>query len=94
MNKDSATFVLPPTLTFEACADLYTFLTSAQGTDVVLDGSKVTRLGGIAAQMLACSSLIWAASGNWLALADPSDELRKGLENLALWPLPQSRGNV
>ncbi|MFN3663761.1 STAS domain-containing protein [Yoonia sp.] len=94
MKTQPATFVLPRTLTFEACTDLHEFLTSAQGADVVLDGSGVTRLGGIAAQLLACASIIWSAAGHQFSLADPSDSLRKGLTTLALWPLPQQQGGI
>jgi hypothetical protein len=92
MTADTGTYVLPSALTFEACDDLHVFLLKAQGRDVVLDGSGVTRLGGLAAQMLATASIAWAAGGCRMTLADASDDLQRGLDTLALWPLPQQQG--
>ncbi|MBQ2260644.1 MAG: STAS domain-containing protein [Loktanella sp.] len=92
MTAETATFVLPPALTFEACDDLCVALLHAQGADLVLDGSKVTRISGLAAQLLATASLCWAATGRSLTVTDPSDDLRTGLDMLALWPLPQQTG--
>lgn len=92
MPAETATFVLPPALTFDACADLHAFLVKAQGTDLVLDGRLVTRVGGLAAQILATAMRAWAASGHNLTLVNDTQDLRSGLEVLALWPLPQQQG--
>ncbi|MBQ1203451.1 MAG: STAS domain-containing protein [Loktanella sp.] len=91
MTANTATFVLPPALTFDACAILHDFLSHAQGSDIILDGSRVTRVGGICAQLLACASIIWAGNGRSFVLNDPSDVLREGLQSLALWPLPHDK---
>ena len=89
MPADTATIALPPALTFEACEDLFAALKQAQGNDLIIDGSNVSRLGGLAAQILATASVAWAASGRSLTLVNETDALRPGLELLALWPLPQ-----
>lgn len=91
MPADTATITLPSVLTFEACEDLFTALKTAQDGDLIIDGSNVGRLGGLAAQILATASLTWAASGRCLTLVNESDDLRQALENLALWPLPQQK---
>jgi chemotaxis protein CheX len=93
MPAETATFVLPPVLTFDACADLHAFLVQAQGNDLVVDGRLVSRLGGLAAQILATASIAWAAYGVSLTLVNESDPLRRGLETLALWPLPRQQGD-
>ncbi|WP_019956142.1 STAS domain-containing protein [Yoonia vestfoldensis] len=92
MPADTAIFALPPVLTFEACEDLHAALTRAQGSDLVIDGRDVSRLGGLAAQILATASVAWAANGQHLTLANASDDLRNALEMLALWPLPEKQG--
>lgn len=91
MPAETATFVLPPVLTFDACADLHAFLVKAQGADLVLDGRLVSRVGGLAAQILATATRAWAAGGHRLTLVNESHDLRSGLETLALWPLPQQQ---
>ncbi|WP_322891749.1 MULTISPECIES: hypothetical protein [unclassified Yoonia] len=92
MPAETATFVLPPVLAFDACADLHAFLVKAQGTDLILDGRLVSRVGGLAAQILATATQTWAAGGHSLTVVNESQELRSGLETLALWPLPQQQG--
>jgi chemotaxis protein CheX len=89
MPADTATIALPSVLTFEACEDLFAALKHAQGSDLIIDGSNVSRLGGLAAQILATASVAWAASGRCLTLVNETDDLRQALEQLALWPLPQ-----
>ena len=89
MPADTATIALPPALTFEACEDLFAALKQAQGNDLIIDGSNVSRLGGLAAQILATASVAWATNGRSLTLDNETDALRQGLELLALWPLPQ-----
>ncbi|WP_322895397.1 MULTISPECIES: STAS domain-containing protein [unclassified Yoonia] len=94
MTATPATFVLPAALTFDACDDLYSVLLKSQGADLVLDGSHVTRISGLAAQLLATASMTWALAGRHLTIANPSGDLRRGLEILALWPLPQQNAGA
>lgn len=94
MPADTATITLPSVLTFEGCEDLLAALLRAQGSDLVIDGSAVRRLGGLAAQILATASTGWAANGQRLTIANPSDDLRQSLDLLALWPLPQQQGTM
>lgn len=94
MMREPAQFVLPDTLSFDGCEGLYSFLLQAQDTPVVLDGQHVVKMGGLAAQILATASLAWAAAGQSLTVANPSNALRITLETLALWPLPTTKGAV
>lgn len=91
MPADTATIVLPSALTFEACEDLFADLRQAHGSDLIIDGRAVSRLTGLAAQILATASVAWAADGRRLTFVDVSDDLHKALEMLALWPLPQQK---
>lgn len=59
----TTSFELPARLDHEGARQLYTFLTSARGTEVSLDGSKVTFVGALALQILLAAATRWKADG-------------------------------
>lgn len=84
MTLDTARFDLPPILKVEECQTLHAFLQHADGQPVTLDCARVTRLGGLAAQLIQMAATSWAAKNLPFTLAAPSDDFRNCLAILGM----------
>lgn len=84
MTLDTAIYNLPMAPKLEDCQNLHAFLQDAVGTPVEVNCNAVTRLGGLAAQILCVAAKTWAAEGVPLRFADPSTECRDSLTMLGL----------
>lgn len=74
------TVVLPPVLGMSEAGALRDELLAARGQMLDLDGSGVSRLGGLGLQVLLSAHVTWRQDGQRLRLLQPSDALRQGLE--------------
>ncbi|MGA0605888.1 STAS domain-containing protein [Phenylobacterium sp. VNQ135] len=70
---------LEPVLDLTAAAPLAQALTARRGQALVLDGSRVQRLGGPCLQVLLSAKATWDADGQSLTLSEPSPELTAAL---------------
>ncbi|MBE0413988.1 STAS domain-containing protein [Yoonia sp.] len=84
MTLDTRTFDLPPIMKIEDCQNLHGFLQQSGGTPVILECASVTRLGGLAAQLIKIAATIWAAQGVPFKLVAPSPGFRDSLRALGL----------
>ena len=74
------TLALPGLLDFDAARDLHTALSERRTEDLTIDGSGVTALGGLAAQVLVAAARDWRASGRsfvMIASRDLHDDLQR-----------------
>lgn len=94
MTLNTATIDLPAVLNVEACQNLHAFLQQAAGTPVTLDCGAVTRIGGLAAQLIRMAATEWAAQDVPFALADPSADCRNCLEILGFDTLLNEHGGA
>lgn len=76
MTQDSSRFALPDVVRMEDCEALATFLSDTRGAAATVDCSAVSRLGGLAAQMLLIAQRSWADEGQTLTLIDAERPLR------------------
>ena len=56
----------------------------AQGTDLTLDASSVTVLGGLCLEVLMCAIQIWQAAGLRLSIDGASDDFSQHLQRFGL----------
>lgn len=84
MTTVELTYVLPPVAKIEDCEKLYAFLTTSQDQTVEIDCSRVVRLNGLAAQMLAMAQKIACNSDAKVVLANPSAGFSTGAQMLGL----------
>lgn len=70
---------LPAVLDVTSAGDLTGQLKSLRGAPLVLDASAVERVGGLGLQVLLSARVTWAADGESLAVAAPSDAFRDAL---------------
>lgn len=82
----SKTVQLPVDLDTVAAASLFEVLTSLVGTEVVIDGSRVERIGGLCLQVLLAALSTWRADGVPLEFSHLSLDLVAGLELLGICP--------
>lgn len=94
MTLETATYDLPTVPKFEDCQNLHSFLQNAVGTPVVVNCNAVTRIGGLAAQILCMAAKTWAADGVPLRFADPTADCRESLKTLGLDTLLAENGGV
>ncbi|WP_395665409.1 STAS domain-containing protein [Methylocella sp.] len=66
---------LAATLDLMAAAPLAAELLAARGAELLIDGSRVERLGGLCLQALLSAAATWRADGARLALVDASPEM-------------------
>lgn len=78
------TVQLPIDLDTVAAAPLFEVLTSRVGTDTVIDGSRVERIGGLCLQILLAALSTWRADGVSLEFSQLSSDLVAGLELLGI----------
>ena len=94
MTFNTATFDLPAVLNVEACQNLDAFLQQATGTPVTLDCGAITRMGGLAAQLVHMAATDWAAQDVPFTLANPSADCRNCLELLGFGTLLHEDGGA
>jgi len=70
---------LPETMDLRATASLSAKLLAHQGNQILLNGSKVKKVGAQCLQILVSAARMWERDGVPFALAEPSEELRKSL---------------
>jgi len=63
----------------EECLDAY-------GEDLVIDGSQVEQLGGLALELLISIGSLWRKAGNSVTLENPSEKLIEDLARYGLSP--------
>ncbi|MEO1639374.1 MAG: STAS domain-containing protein [Pseudomonadota bacterium] len=85
MTNDTSRFALPAVVRMEDCEALSQFLKDARGAAATVDCSGVTRLGGLAAQMIIVAKRTWAADDQPLELI----EADQALHALHIAPLDQ-----
>jgi chemotaxis protein CheX len=71
-SSDAVTVNLPEVLGLTAAAPLAARLVALQGSPVVLDASKVMRLGGLCLQVLLSARVTWATADKPLTISNPS----------------------
>ncbi|HTK35655.1 MAG TPA: STAS domain-containing protein [Caulobacteraceae bacterium] len=71
-SPDTVTVKLPEVLGLTAAAPLAARLVALQGSPVVLDASKVMRLGGLCLQVLLSARVTWMTADTPLTIHDPS----------------------
>ena len=82
IERDDSAVVLAETLDLNAAEPLRQALAELRGQPVLLDGSQVTRLGGLCLQVLVSARKTWAEDGQDFHLDRCSPEL---LEQLRLF---------
>ena len=71
---------LPEILDLRAAAPLATSLMAAQGSSLILDGSKVKKVGAQFMQLIVSAHLTWDRDGLHLTLTNPSQELTEAFK--------------
>lgn len=84
MTCDSATYALPSATRLEDCQRLYAFLEQSADQAVALDCGAVTRLGGLAAQMILMASKSWSDNDLQFALKNATADCVDNLKTLGL----------
>ncbi|WP_376095634.1 STAS domain-containing protein [Roseomonas sp. CCTCC AB2023176] len=72
-------FSLPAVLDTRTAVPLRDALLARRGEVLTLDGSEVTRLGGLCLEVLLSARRTWADDAMPFRLANPSDALAEGL---------------
>ena len=80
------TVQLPENLDLLAAASLVQTFLPMRGTDIVVDGSHVQRLGGQCLQILLSTISTWSADGASLEFVNLSPEFKAGLELFGVQP--------
>ena len=83
---DATTFELPAVLDLKATGPLAEKFLGLRGQNVVIDASKVERVGTQCVQILLSAAATWKDDMAPLAIANPSDAFTAGLKLLGLSP--------
>ncbi len=75
---------LDEVLDLQAARPLADSLLARRGSDLELDGSGVSRIGGLCLQVLLSAHDTWAADGKTLSLLNPSAAFVDGLNRLGV----------
>ena len=86
MSAQPESVQLPESLDLVAAGPLTKTLLSLRGSDVRLDASQVTRMGGQCLQVLLSAAATWRADHAILEIASPSAEFIGCLELLGVEP--------
>jgi chemotaxis protein CheX len=87
--SEPATIALPEVLDLKAAAPLHAQLSGLRGQPVVLDASRVQRLGGLCLQVLLAAEAAWSSDDQDFSLAQPTPEFDAGWTLFAAPPLPR-----
>ena len=77
---------LPENLDMPASAQLFETFAKRLGEPLLLDASRVTRLGASCLQVMLAAARTWKAEGDALGLQNPSDRFLEDLNLLGLEP--------
>lgn len=86
-QAEAAVIELPKAMNLTAAAPLAERLLGLHGAPVVLDASRVERLGGLCLQVLLSASLTWAGAGVPFVIANPSPGFQEAWTLFAAPPL-------
>ncbi|PUB18739.1 chemotaxis protein CheX [Yoonia sediminilitoris] len=92
MTSECATYDLPEVMKLEDCQELHSFLIKQQGTPVALNCTAVTRISGLAAQMIHFAAGEWAGEDVDFSLRDLSPGCITSLTTLGLGGLVANEG--
>jgi chemotaxis protein CheX len=79
MHTNAKTYVLPQILDLKATVPLAEGILALRGSDVMLDASRIERLGGQSLQILMSAVATWHADGLGMEFLDPSEPFVQGL---------------
>ena len=79
LNEPAATLHLAEVLDLKAAAPLAAELLALRGRPVVLDASRVQRLGALCLQVVMSGRASWKADGVEFAIASPSEDFSDAL---------------
>ena len=85
-SVEGTVYSLPPVLDLKAATPLVEKLMSLKGQNIVIDASKVERLGTQCVQILIAAAATWKDDMASFAIAEPSDSFTSGLHVLGLTP--------
>ena len=85
-SAESAVYSLPEVLDLKAATPLMEELLALRGQTVVIDASKVERLGTQCVQILIAAAATWKDEMTSFTIAEPSDSFTSGLQVLGLTP--------
>lgn len=92
MTSECATFDLPEVMKLEDCQALHAFLQEHQGTAVILNCAAVTRISGLAAQMIHFAAGEWAGDDAGFSLHEASPGCHESLTTLGFESLLSGEG--
>jgi chemotaxis protein CheX len=81
---NTKSLVLPNILDLKAAVPLTEGLLSMRGSDLVIDASKVERIGGQCLQVLVSAVSTWHADGLAMDFTEPSEFFSEGLAALGM----------
>lgn len=84
MTAETVCFELPPVMKLEDCQGLHAFLQDAHGKPVTLECAAVTRITGLAGQMILMAQKSWAADNLQFDLNAPSEGCIESLKILGM----------
>ncbi|MBO0664335.1 STAS domain-containing protein [Jiella sp. MQZ9-1] len=85
-SVEGTIFALPQVLDLKAATPLTEKLMALRGQDLVIDASKVERLGTQCVQILISAAATWKDEMAAFTIAEPSDAFTSGLQVLGLTP--------
>lgn len=84
--------VLPADMRAAACGPIFDALKANRGNSVTFDGSTVTKMDAIAAQLFVMAAKTWSHDGHDFEIASPSDPFVTTMENLGLTQMVKMEG--
>ena len=94
MRPDAAAIELPPILDQSAASALAAELLGHRGEAVMIDASRVERIGGQCLQVLLSAVKTWRADAAALAVAGASSGFAEGLARLGVAPAEFTDGEL
>ena len=94
MTADSVNFEMPPLMKVEDCEAFFTFLQNAAGKAVSLQCGEVTRITGLAAQMILFAAHKWAAENAPFQMVNLSAGCIESLDILGMTEILSQEGVI
>src|SRR5271163_2643467 len=79
VNPHARTLVLPEVLDIKAATSLAEGISTMRGAEIVIDASRMARLGGQSLQILLSAVATWHADGLSIEFAHPSESFVESL---------------
>ncbi len=86
MSGNAKTYALSEVLDLKAALPLAEGLLAQRGAELMIDASRVERLGGQSLQILLSAISTWHADGYSIEFVDPSEPFMQGLELFGIDP--------